>query len=122
MKSLKSLDKLIRWILGAISASALISLFAVTTAHARSSYSYDAIRPLETLDNMEVSGTVTAKTDISLTVDTQLITVSESTSFTRNGQVIKLDDIQVGDRVKATTSQGMEGDILAIRVEVVTTD
>ena len=110
MKSRKS-----NWILplGIISASVLA---ASITARADLG---NAVSPLESLDNMEVAGKVTAKTDTSLLVDGKPVVINETTSFTKEGRAIKLGDIQVGDHVKVTTSKGTNGEITALRVEVV---
>ena len=104
------------WILplGIISASVLA---ASITARADLG---NAVSPLESLDNMEVAGKVTAKPDGSLLVDGKPVVITESTSFIRDDQAIKFAEIRVGDVVKVATSKGVNGEITALRVEVVT--
>lgn len=69
-------------------------------------------------DQETIQGKVSAKSDISLTVDGKTIAVSVGTSFTKNGKAVTIGDVQKGDRVKVKASKGTDGSLQAVSVEV----
>jgi len=73
-------------------------------------------------DDALINGRVTAKTVSTLTVGDKVITITDSTSFLKEGSKIKIDDIQVGDTVKVTTTKGDAGALQAVTVVVTATD
>ncbi len=67
----------------------------------------------------DITGAVTAKSAASLTVDDKVVMVSASTPITKEGQTIKLADIQVGDHVRVTATKGKNDMLVASSIEVV---
>mgnify|MGYP001549788625 FL=1 len=69
-----------------------------------------------------VNGTVSARNDQAtvqtLTVDGRTLQVSASTTITKAGQMIRLGDIAVGDRVSVTTLPGTGGQPQAVTITV----
>lgn len=66
-----------------------------------------------------VSGTVSAKSDMSLTVGSTTVTVTETTAIMKGGESIELDGVNVGDEVKVTAHHADDGSMAAVSIEVV---
>src|SRR5207245_824764 len=54
--------------------------------------------------NKTVAGKVTERDAISITIDGTKYAVNDSTTFTKAGLPVKIDDIKVGDQVRLTVS------------------
>lgn len=69
-------------------------------------------------DQSMLSGQVGAKTDTTLTVEGQALQVTSTTTITKGGQMIKIEDIQVGDKVSASTLKRADGKLQAVTITV----
>jgi hypothetical protein len=69
-------------------------------------------------DRESIQGKVSAKTDISLTVDGRAIAVTANTTFMKEGKPIALADVQTGDQVKVSASMRTDGSLEALSVVV----
>ena len=97
-----------------IIASALVAPLALSAAPQEKPSS----TPTAVADARTVTGKITAKSDTSLSIGDTKISLTTTTNFTKGGAAIKLEDINVGDQVRVTTSAG--DPLQAVAVEVVT--
>lgn len=102
-------------VLGFIFASLLAALGVTQAAPAAPAPS---AREVAVGDDDKVAGTVEAKSDDTVTVKGQTLHVNSATKITKDGASIKLGDINVGDKVTATTIKSTDGRLLAVTVEV----
>jgi hypothetical protein len=80
----------------------------------------DAPAPGLASDQGTINGQVAAKSQKGLTVAGQSVLVDSATALTKEGgQAIKLDDINVGDKVSVTTIKRVDGKLQAVAVIVV---
>ncbi|HWA11406.1 MAG TPA: hypothetical protein VG838_18345 [Opitutaceae bacterium] len=80
-----------------------------------------AVAPaLGSAQHMVINGSVdgTSARERSLTVDGKAVRVSPATAIVRSGQAIRLDDINVGDKVAVTAIRDVAGGIQAVTIVV----